>query len=203
MIRRKICKICLLTIPLVLLSAALPAPTEASAKKKTTKAKRKVVANAKPSSGAAARNFSCVGTPNQQVAGRIVSGTVAKVGGKPVVTNVTVSKTFELVDNTIVPTNKVDLTAPNPPGELDPIGEELVVFRLNTAPQATAADVDRLLSIYQFNFPTEIPAGPKFTAGLYFNTLKGVAGPATNEYRWSMISSLAYGGAYSMNCEYI
>jgi hypothetical protein len=196
-------KVCVLILPFVLVSSALLAPTEASAKKKTTKAKKKATAAAKPSSASAARNFSCVGTPNQQVAGRIVTGTVAKVGGKPVVTNVTVSKTFELVDNAIVPTNKVDLTAPNPPGEIDPIGEELVVFRLNEQPQATAADVDRLVSVYQFNFKTEIPPGPKFTAGLYFNTLKGVAGPATNEYRWSLISSLAYSGAYTMNCEYV
>jgi hypothetical protein len=200
MTRRKIFR---LTTPLVLVSAVFLVPIEASAKKKIMKAKKKPVAAARPTSSAATRNFSCVGTPNQQVAGRIVTGSVAKVGGKIMVTNVTVYKTFELVDNTIVPTNKVDLTSPNPPGELDPIGEDLVVFRLNAEPQATAADVDRLLSIYQFNFKTEIPPGPKFTAGLYFNTLKGVAGPATNEYRWSVISSLAYSGAYTMNCEYI
>jgi hypothetical protein len=125
MIRRKIS---FLTIPLVVISTAFAAPSEASVKKKTTKVKKKVAAATKPS-GAAARNFSCVGTPNQQVAGRVVTGTVAKAGGKPVVTNVMVSKTFELVDNTIVPTNMVDLTAPNPPGELDLVGEEPVARR--------------------------------------------------------------------------
>jgi hypothetical protein len=196
-------KICILTIPFVLLSAILSAPAEASAKKKTTKGKKKSSAATNGAKSVAARNFSCVGTPNQQVAGRVVTGSVAKVGGKVVVTNVTVSKLFELVDNAIVATNTVDLTSPNPPGELDPVGEELIVFRLNEQPQATAADVDRLLSLYQFNFKTEIPPGPKFTAGLYFRTLKGIAGPATNEYRWGSVSSLAYGGAYTMNCEYI
>ncbi len=137
------------------------------------------------------------------MAGRVVTGSVTKVGGKVVVTNVTVSKTFEMVNNTLVPTNAVDITSANPPGEVDPIGEDLVVFRLNEQPPATAADVDRLLSLYQFNFKTVIPPGPKFTAGLYFRTVTGIAGPGTNEYRWGSVSSLASGGAYSMNCEYI
>jgi hypothetical protein len=191
-------RLCLLVLPLVVLSTALHAP-EASAKKKTTKSKKKAGA----SNSTAARNFSCVGTPNLQLAGRKVTGTVASVGGKVVVTDVTVSKTYELIDNTIVPSTAVDLVAPNPPGELDPVGEELVVFRLNEQPQATAADVDRLLSLYQLNFKRVVPPGPSFTAGLFYRSVKGSAGPATNEYRWSSVSSLAYSGAYTLNCEYV
>jgi hypothetical protein len=194
-------RLCVLVLPLVVLSTALHA-AEASAKKKTTKAKKKAGATAKKPS-TAARNFSCSGTPTLQLQGRKVTGTVASVGGKVVVTDVTVSKTYELIDNTITPSTAVDLVAPNPPGELDPIGEELIVFRLNEQPQATAADVDRLLSLYRFNFKAVIPPGPTFDAGLYFRTVKGTAGPAVNQYQWSGVSSQAYGGAYTLNCEYV
>jgi hypothetical protein len=184
----------------------------ADAKPKVTKPKRKArttttarprqVPSTAPSAaagGGGSRNFSCVGSNSLRVTERQVTGTV---NANVLVTNVTVTQTQQLIDNTLVAQPVVVLQSPNPPGEPDP-GSDLIVFRLNELPLATATDVDRLLSIYRFNFISPRPAGPTFQSGLYFTTYKGVAGPATNEYRWSLISSLATSGAYSMDCQYV
>jgi hypothetical protein len=194
--------------------ACMVVTTAASAKPKTTKSKKKKKAvasapavapvTAAPAAAASAtRNFTCLGTPNLQLAGRQVTGTVGTVGGVVVVTNVTVSKTYELVNNTMTEKLTVDITSPNPPGELDLGASGLMVFRLNERPPATAADVDRLLALYQLNFKAVLPPGPNFEAGLYFDTVKGRSGPAVNEYSWAVVSSLAAGGAYGMKCSYV
>jgi hypothetical protein len=130
---------------------------------------------------------------------RIVTGTVTP---NIVVTNVTVTQTNQLIDNTLVAQPVVVLVSPNPKVEVDPV-TGLFVFRLNERREATAADVDQLLTLYQFNFKPVLPPGPEFEAGLYFDTLKGAAGPAANEYRWTTVSSLAYSGAYGMKCTYL
>ncbi len=90
----------------------------------------------------------------------------------------------------------------NPVDKHDPVSP-LVIFRLNESPPpATAADVDRLVTSYQLNMPDVMPVGPTFEAGLYFSTLKGAAGSLANEYRWEQVTSLVYGGAYSLTCTY-
>jgi hypothetical protein len=173
----------------------------ATAAKKTTKKKRKAapVATAAPAkSGGGTRNFSCTGRPNIQLTWRDVSGTVdAKLN----LTNVSVTQIYQKVGDALVEQPTVVLTAPNPTSEPDP-AQPILIYRLNERPPATAADVDRLLTLYQFNLPNVMPAGPTFKAGLYFSSLKGTAGPLTNEFKWSYISSLASSGLYAMDCTY-
>ncbi len=179
--------------------------TGVSARPKATKPKKKprvTTSREQPKSpppAGASRNFSCIGSNEQRVTERIVSGTVSP---KIAVTNVTVTQTHQLIDNALVQKSMVVLTSPNPRGEQDS-GSDLIVFRLNERPTATAADVDQLLTLYQFNFKNVLPAGPEFVAGLYFSSYKGVAGPAANEYRWSSIPSLTSSGAYTMKCTYV
>jgi hypothetical protein len=188
-------------IAAVALVAVIASPSSARAKGTKKKKKASPVAAATPApakAGGATRNFTCVGTPNIQLTWRNVSGTI-DAGFN--LTNVTVTQIYQKVNEALVEQPTVVLTAPNPTGKED-LSSPLFVYRLNEVPPATAADVDRLLTIYSFNFPNVLPAGPTFKAGLYFNTQKGVAGPLANEYKWSYISSLAYSGAYDMNCQY-
>jgi hypothetical protein len=180
---------------------ALFATSVANAKPKAPKPKKKkapVAAGSKPAAGGGTKNFSCIGANEQRVTERLVTGTVDT---NIAVTNVTVTQTHQLIDNTLVEQPVVVLTVANPPGTPDP-GSDLIVFRLNERPVASATDVDTLFTQYQFNFHNKLAPGPSFEAGLYFSTLKGIKGPANNEYRWGTVSSLAYSGAYTMKCTY-
>jgi hypothetical protein len=187
-------------------ATAATSNTSAKAKAtKTKKAKKPAVKVTLPNkaapagAGGGARSFSCVGTPTLQLQARSITGTVdAKLN----LTNVTVTQTYQRVGDAIVEQPTVVLTVANPIGKLDPGATPLVVYRLNELPAATAADVDRVISIYQFNLPTELPPGPTFEAGLYFNSFKGTAGPLAGELRWSTVASQAAGGAYGMKCQY-
>ncbi len=183
----------------------------ADAKPKSTKAKKKsrVTTTAAPRAGSpttvkaagaggGARNFSCKGSGTQLVTERIVTGTVDP---SITITNVTVTQTHQLVNNTLVEQPVVVLMSAKPPGTHDP-ASDLIVFRLNERRTATADDLDKLLTLYQLNFHDVMPPGPTFDAGLYFSTLKGAKGAAANEVVWQTVSSLAYGGAYSLDCKY-
>jgi hypothetical protein len=177
------------------LALVVLAATPTSAAKRTTKKKPKAVA---PKATGAARNFNCVGKPNLQLQWRNVSGTI---DGAFNLTNVSVTQVWQKVGDALVEQPTVVLNASNLKGTPDPV-YPLLIYRLNEQPTATAADVDRLLQLYQFNFPDKLPAGPTFKAGLYFDTVKGAAGPLTNEYRWNYISSVAAGGLFEMDCQY-
>ena len=181
------------------IALSLVASAPATAVKKTTKKRKKAapVATAAPAKRGGG-NFTCTGRPNIQLAWRDVTGTVdAKLN----VTNVSVTQIYQKVGDALVEQPTVVLTAPNPVGEPDPVSP-LVIYRLNQQTPAAAADVDQILTLYQFNLPNVVPAGPTFKAGLYFRSLKGTAGPLTNEFRWSSISSLALGGLFEMDCTY-
>jgi hypothetical protein len=171
---------------------------DATAKPKATKPKKKsrvTTTRVRQQS----RNFSCIGAGTQKITERIVTGTIT-----PSITlsNVAVTQTTQLIDNTLVAQPVVVLLSATPVGEPD-VGSDLIVFRLNERREATAADVGQLLTLYQFNVKNVLAPGPEFTAGLYFSTLKGAAGPANNEYRWETVASVTYGGAYSMKCQYV
>jgi hypothetical protein len=142
------------------------------------------------------RNFSCIGSGPRRVTERLVTGTVTS---NMVLTHVTVTQTHQLINNTLIAQPVVVRESRNPPGRPDP-GSDLIVFRLNEEPLATAADVGKFVEVYQFNLRKPLPAGPEFEAGLYFSTSVGVAGPAANEFRWSRVGA---GGAYSMTCRYV
>jgi hypothetical protein len=174
--------------------------SSAAAKPKSTTKKKKVpaAAAAPPKASSAARNFLCSGKPNLQLQWRNVSGTV---DGALNLTNVGVTQVWQKVGDALVEQPAVVLTSANPKGSPDPV-YPLLVYRLNERPTATAADIDRRLTLYQFNLPDKLPAGPTFKAGLYFDTLIGVAGSLTNEYRWSTISSITAGGLFEMDCQY-
>jgi hypothetical protein len=181
-----------------------------SKSKKTKKPKVKVTlpnSAAAPAAGAAAgagggraaRSFSCVGSPTLQLQVRTVTGTV---DAKFNLTNVSVTQTYQRVGDAIVEQPTVVLTVANPIGKLDPGATPLIVYRLNELAPVTAADVDKVISIYQFNLPTVLPPGPTFEAGLYFKSFVGTAGPLAGELRWSTVASQAAGGAYGMKCQY-
>jgi hypothetical protein len=144
----------------------------------------------------ATRNFSCLGSGPRRVTERMVTGTVTS---NLVLTNVTVTQTHQIINNTQIAQPIVVLESRNPPGRPDP-GSELIVFRLNEESPATANDVGKFVELYQFNLSKPLPAGPEFEAGLYFSTSVGAAGPARNEFRWSRVGA---GGAYSMKCRYV
>ncbi len=194
--RRSTQAVILMCAVMLMAPTAMAKPTASKSKKKKTK----VVSTAKAKSAAgSSRQFSCLGSGQQRVTERLITGTI---DSKLSLTNVTVTRNFQLVDNTLVEQPTVVLRVAKPPSEQDPVSG-LIVFRLNERPLATAADVDKLFETYQFNFKNTLPPGPDFEAGLYFTTHIGVAGPAANEYRWSLIASLASGGAYGMKCRYV
>jgi hypothetical protein len=151
-----------------------------------------------PTPSGGTRNFTCEGRPNLQITWRDVSGTI---DAKMNLTNVSVTQIWQKVNDALVERPTVVLTSPNPPGQQDP-ASPLLVYQLNQAPPATAADVNQLLTIYKLDLPNVQPPGPTFKAGLFFNTQKGVAGPVANEYKWSYVSSLAYSGLFEINCQY-
>jgi hypothetical protein len=199
MARRDFYRLAISVAMLCLTSVMFIPGLTANAVEKKSKKKPKVTTTKPKKVVDSSRRFSCLGTNEQRVTERLVTGTV---NSKIVLTNVSVTQNFQLINNILVEQPVVVLTAANPPGEQDP-GSDLIVFRLNERLPATAADVDKLFVTYRFNFKNTLPPGPTFVAGLYFTTHKGTAGPAVNEYRWSLISSLASSGAYSMNCQYL
>jgi hypothetical protein len=187
---------------------ALLSTKAASAKPKVTKPKKRstpttLVAPKTPTAsknGAGARNFSCIGSNTQRVTERVVAGTI---DANATVTNVTVTQTVQIIDNVLVEQPVVVLTSPNPVGKHE-LSSDLIIFQLNELPRvATAADVDRLVTVYLLNIRDVMAPGPTFEEGLYFTTYKGAKGTAANEYKWSLVSSLAYSGAYTLKCTYV
>jgi hypothetical protein len=195
----------LLTVGVLLVAMLGCSTSSALAQSKATKSKKKkatttrVRAKSAPPKASGARNFSCLGAGSQKLSERMVTGTVTP---NITLTQVAVTQTTQLIDNTLVAQPVVVLLSASPVGEPDP-GSNLIVFRLNERREATADDVGKLLTLYRFNLLNVLGPGPEFTAGLYFTTLKGAAGPATNEYRWESVPSVVYGGAYSMKCQYV
>jgi hypothetical protein len=190
---------------LVLLApaAAESAPKTTKAKKKsktTTKAvRKKSISPTTPAKLAAPRGFSCQGSGGLQLNERIVTGTVTS---NIVVTNVTVTKTHQFINDAIVAQPIVDLVSPNPPGAKVPL-YDLIAFELNKLPPATAGDVGKIMSVYRLNFASTLPVGPTFKTGLFFDSWKAAAGPADGQFQWNLIPSVAVTGSYDMDCSYI
>ena len=141
---------------------------------------------------AAARSFSCIGGSNDRITERMITGTV---DSQMVLTNVTVTQTYQKVNNAMVQNPVVVLTTPK--AVVTFMNSEAmlnrVAFILNELPRATAADVGKFAYTYQFKLPKKLPAGPNFDAWMSYERNKGYEGSAANDQRWYSTDLQAFG----------